>query len=89
MKLEFSRQVFERKKKKKAQISSSIKIHPVGAELFHADRHTDMAMPILAFRNSVNAAKSYSFTCTFVWVSNLASRIKGSIRTAVTLIGGI
>ena len=33
MKLEFSRQVFE----KKAQISNLIKIRPVRAELFHAD----------------------------------------------------
>jgi hypothetical protein len=35
MKVEFSRQSFE----KKAQISSFIKIHPVGAELFHTDGH--------------------------------------------------
>ena len=29
------------KKKKKAKISSIIKIRPVGAELFHADGQTD------------------------------------------------
>jgi hypothetical protein len=34
MKLEFSRQIFE---KKKAQISSLIEIRPVGAELFNAN----------------------------------------------------
>jgi hypothetical protein len=38
MKHEFSQQIFE---KKKIQISSFIKIRPVGAELFHADGRTD------------------------------------------------
>ena len=37
MKLEISRQIFE----EKAQISSFIKIRPVGAELFHADGRRD------------------------------------------------
>ena len=37
MKLGFSRHIFE----KKAQISSFIKIRPVGAELFHVDGSTD------------------------------------------------
>ena len=36
MKLEFSRQIFE-----ETQISSFIKIHTLGAELFHADGRTD------------------------------------------------
>jgi hypothetical protein len=36
MKLEFSQQIFENKN----SISSFIKIHPVGAELFHVDRRT-------------------------------------------------
>jgi len=39
MKLEFSGQILEKKKKK--QISNSIKIRPAGTELFHADRRTD------------------------------------------------
>jgi len=38
-----------------------MKIRPLGAELFHAYRHTngqtDMAKPIVAFRNSANAPK--------------------------------
>jgi hypothetical protein len=38
MKIEFSKQIFFLKK---AQISSFIKIRPVGAEFFHADRQTD------------------------------------------------
>jgi hypothetical protein len=37
IKLEFSRQIFE----KKTQIASFIKIRPVGAELFHADKEND------------------------------------------------
>jgi hypothetical protein len=36
MKLQFSRQVFE-----KAQISSSSKMRPVGAELYYEDRQAD------------------------------------------------
>jgi hypothetical protein len=36
MKLEFSRQIFE-----KSQIPNFIKNRPVGAKLFHADRQTD------------------------------------------------
>jgi hypothetical protein len=36
-------------------------IRPVGAELFHADRHTngqtDMTKPTVAFRNFANAPK--------------------------------
>jgi len=38
-----------------------MKIRPLRAELFHADRHTngqtDMTKPIVAFRNSSNASK--------------------------------
>jgi hypothetical protein len=37
MKLEFSRQIFE----KEARISSFIKIRPVEIDLFHADRQKD------------------------------------------------
>ena len=43
MKLEFSRHIFGKKRKeegKKEQISNLMKIRPVGAELFHADRRT-------------------------------------------------
>jgi hypothetical protein len=34
-----------------------MKIRPVGAELFHADRRTDMAKLIVASRNLANAPK--------------------------------
>jgi hypothetical protein len=46
MKLEFSRQIF-----KNTQISNFMKVPPVGAELFHADRQTDMMKLLVAFRN--------------------------------------
>jgi hypothetical protein len=37
LKLEFSRQIFE----KKPEISSFMNIHPVGADFFHADGQTN------------------------------------------------
>ena len=40
--------------RKKAQISSFIKIRSVGAEVFYADEKTDMKL-IVAFRNFANA----------------------------------
>jgi hypothetical protein len=51
MKLELSQQIF------KKHISNSIKIHLVGAELFHKDRQTEMTMLTDAFRNFTNAPK--------------------------------
>jgi hypothetical protein len=52
MKIEFFQQVFE-----KAQISSFIKILPVGAELFHADGWTDTTKLKVALRNNADAPK--------------------------------
>jgi hypothetical protein len=43
--------------RKKAQISSFIKIRPLGAELFYAHGQTDMTKLIVAFRNFANAPK--------------------------------
>ena len=46
---------------KKSQISSSIKIRPVEAELFHQDRQTDGAdttKQIIAFHNFADAPKN-------------------------------
>jgi len=46
------------------QISNFIKIHPLGAELFHAnrqtDRQTDMAKLTVEFRNFANTPKNRS-----------------------------
>jgi hypothetical protein len=52
--------------KKNTQISNFMKIHPVGAELFHADgqtegqtdRQTDMIKLIVAFHNFANTPKN-------------------------------
>ena len=42
-------------RKKKVQISNFVKIRPVGAELFHADRRSDMRKLVVAFRDFANA----------------------------------
>ena len=52
MKPEFSRQISEE--------YSNIKLHqnpPEGAELFHADRRTDMTKFVVAFRKFANTSK--------------------------------
>jgi hypothetical protein len=41
---------------KNTQISNLIKIHPVGAELLHVDRWTDMRKLTVAFRTFANVA---------------------------------
>jgi proteasome assembly chaperone (PAC2) family protein len=56
MKLKFSRQIFL----KNAQISNFMKIRPVGAELFNADRQTDMTKLIVISRNFANAPRNQS-----------------------------
>jgi hypothetical protein len=43
---------FPGKFSKNTQISNSIKIRPMGAELFHADRQTDTTKLTAAFRNT-------------------------------------
>ena len=57
MKLELSRQIFE-----KVSYTEFHQICPVGAESFHADRQadgrTDMTKLIVAFRNFANTPKS-------------------------------
>jgi len=53
MKLEYSQQNFE----KYSKISNFTKILPVGAELFRADRRTDVTKLIVAFRNSAKEPK--------------------------------
>jgi hypothetical protein len=50
----------ERFPKRKAQISNFMKIRPVGAELFHADRRTDLTKLIVGFRNFTSAPKTGS-----------------------------
>jgi len=43
---------------KSTQISNFMKIYPGEAELFRADRRTDMTKMIVAFRNFANAPKN-------------------------------
>jgi hypothetical protein len=43
---------------KNTQISNFTKIHPEGAELFHAERRMDMTKLIVAYRNFSNAPKN-------------------------------
>jgi len=57
MKLEFSRQIFE-----KSKISNFMKIRPVRTELFHADGQMDRHDETnVAFRNFVHARKKVKF----------------------------
>ena len=58
MKLKFSRQFFP----KNTQIPNFIKVRPVGAELFHADRRTDGhgTKLVVIFRKFTNAPKNTS-----------------------------
>jgi hypothetical protein len=58
MKLEFSIQILEN-----GQISYFIKILPVGAKLFQADRRTDVTKALVDFHNSANAPK-YTYVKT-------------------------
>ena len=54
-----------------ARISNFIKFHPVGAELFHADKGTDMKKLTVAFRNFAKALKNYfQIPCVYVtWLN--------------------
>ena len=52
MKLELSRQIFE-----KTPTLNFMKIRPVATVLFHLDRRTDMTKLIVAFRNFAKAPK--------------------------------
>jgi hypothetical protein len=60
IKFEYSRTDF----RKKAQISSFIKIRPMGAKLFHTDKRTDMTKLTVAFRNFANAPKNSLYSLT-------------------------
>ena len=46
---------------KNTQISDVTKIRPVGPELFHAVRRTDMAKLVVAFRNFAKATKRTTY----------------------------
>jgi hypothetical protein len=50
-----------------------MKIRPVGAELFHADRRTDMTKQVVAFRNFANVPKTCQRCRQQLNVNNAAS----------------
>jgi len=56
MKLEFSQNIFE-----KYETSIFMRIHPVGDELFHADRWTEITKLIATFHNFSHVPKNTSF----------------------------
>ena len=56
--------IFSTEIRKKALISSLINIHPVGAELFQAERQTDMTQLITPFRNILNVPKTKKNRCS-------------------------
>ena len=41
------------------EISNLMKVRPVGADLFHANRQKDMVMLTVAFRKIANAPENY------------------------------
>jgi len=43
---------------KNMQVADFMRSRPVGAEMFHADRQTDMTKLTVAFRNFANAPKN-------------------------------
>jgi hypothetical protein len=59
-----------------------MKIRPVGAELFHADRRTDTTKLKVAFRDFVNAPKQGTphVTTTYVPLSAKLTRYQQLIR---------
>jgi len=50
--------IFHDRFSKNTQISNFVKILPLGAELFHADRRTDVTKLRADFRNFINAPKN-------------------------------
>jgi len=59
MKIEFSRHI---PPPQNSQTLNFMKIHPVGADLFFAERRTDISRPVVAFRNSANTVEVASYS---------------------------
>ena len=73
----YSNSNFRKRLSKSTQTSNFMKIRPVGAELFRADRRTDMATITVAFRNIANVPKTSHTACHCERVSTreLLSRV--------------
>ena len=59
-------------------MSRFIKICPLGAELFHAGRQTDMTTLIVAFRNFANAPKKLTNINDFYigWSNEVSAAVR-------------
>jgi hypothetical protein len=57
-----------------------MKIHPVGGELFHADRRTDVMKLIVVFRNFANAPKNVPLGAFYRWEHQNCSRTRPSLE---------
>jgi len=57
-----------------------MKIRHVGAELFHADRRTDMTMLIVAFRKFANTSKNFSNHTQHTAILKIFPRIRSIYR---------
>ena len=63
-------------------MSTFTKIRPVGAELYQADRPTDMTKLIVAFRNFANAPDKQPTICNYIdFKTRGMARRKGRRRT--------
>jgi hypothetical protein len=78
IKLEFSRQIFEKKKYSKSNFT---KIGPVGAQLFHTDVQTNTKKIIIVFRNFAVAPNKRKHPCS-QRKSNPSSQQSRSFRPA-------
>jgi hypothetical protein len=79
VKLEFCGQSFE----KPSNTKNFMKTHPEGADLFHADRRTDMTKLVVAFRNFANAPKKMTDSYSGCSVGSIA------ILTDITGVGEV
>jgi len=57
-----------------------MKIRPVEAESFRADRRTDITKLIVALRNSVNTPNMSPQTCTYLPLLGLHPKLSMSLR---------
>jgi hypothetical protein len=69
MDLEFSGQIFEK------YSAHSIKLRPVGAELFHADGQTDMTKLTVAFRNMETRLKRVHYYYIYYYNLHVYSKV--------------
>jgi hypothetical protein len=68
-----------------------MKIRPVGAQLFRAERWTDMTKLIIDFREFANVPKNWknsiklSLNISPIWTANILNHFKLSLNKSVSL----